>query len=130
MIRAISATALVAAFGLAAPLSAQGTGQAPSQPAGQASSMMEHMRRMDSLESHLDTAVAMMNRTTGEARVKAMTEALNTLVAERKAMHTHMHEMQSHEGGAKGDGHAGAAKTHEHQAPAAVRPDTAPRVPR
>src|SRR5688572_20207110 len=96
MKKSISTVALVATFALAGPLAAQQVQHRSSHDAGQASSMAAHMRDMDSLGTRVDSAIGLMNRSTGEARVNAMALALNALVAERKAMQAHMHQMHSH----------------------------------
>jgi hypothetical protein len=129
MVKSISGAALIATLALAGPLTAQQTRQAPAQSAAHSSSMMAHMRAMDSLGVRVDSALARMNRATGEARVTAMAEVLNALGAERREMHAHMREMQAHEAGMMG-GHSEGAKPHEHQKPAATRPDSTPRAPR
>ena len=115
---------------LASPLAAQQAGHTPSPPAGQPAGMMAHMRAMDSLGVRVDSALARMNRTTGEARVSAMADVLNALGAERREMHAHMREMQAHEGGMMGGAHSEGAKPHEHPKPAAARPDSTPRPTR
>jgi hypothetical protein len=48
------------------------------------------MRMMDSLNTRLDSLVARMNAATGEAKVPAMADVINELVAQRRAMHTRM----------------------------------------
>jgi len=129
MIKSITGVALVATVGLAGPLAAQQGGHAPSPAAGQAPAMMAHMHAhmhtMDSLGVRVDSALARMNRSTGDTKVNAMAEVLNALVAERKAMHAHMREMQSHEGGMMDRGQPDARKPHEHQTSGVARPDSA-----
>ena len=59
--------------------------------------MQQQMRAMDSMTVRLDTLVARMNRATGNAKVTAMAQVINELVAQRRAMQAHMHQMmQSH----------------------------------
>lgn len=119
---------LVAATALAAPLQGQ---QHPAPhsghaPGAMAPGMAEHMRAMDSLGARLDTAVARMNRATGEARTPAMQDVLRELVAAHKEMHSHMSMMAGHH--APGDSAAGrASMPHQHQTPAAGKPDSANR---
>ena len=87
-------------------IGAQGLGaQQPGRPAPRDSArhatmmkdMQQHMRMMDSADARLDTLVQRMNRTTGNAKVTAMAQVINELVAQRRAMQAHMREMmQSH----------------------------------
>jgi hypothetical protein len=55
--------------------------------------MKDHMQMMDSANAHLDSLVARMNHTTGAARVTAMADVINELVAQRASMQEHMHAM-------------------------------------
>ena len=119
--------AVAAAISLTGPLAAQqhphpGPGAAARQMAAH---MAAHMQMMDSLEARLDSAVARMNRASGEARTPAMQDLLRELVAGHKAMHAHMREMASHHP------MADSTQTHpqpmQHQMPGAVRPDSAAR---
>ena len=95
---------LAAAGALIAPLQAQqhpapqGAHAAPGGHAAgaMAPAMATHMHMMDSLGARMDTAIALMNRATGEARTPAMQEVLRELVAAHKAMLLHMREMASH----------------------------------
>jgi uncharacterized protein (DUF4415 family) len=120
---------LTSAVALAAPLGAQqhpATPQRPQAAGAMMPAMASHMHTMDSLSARLDTAVARMNRATGEARTTAMQDVLRELVAAQKAMHTHMSEMASHH--QMGDS-AGmrAPMQHQHPTPGAARPDSASR---
>jgi hypothetical protein len=59
--------------------------------------MQQQMRVMDSMNARLDTLVRRMNRATGNVKITAMAQVINELVAQRRAMQTHMHQMmQSH----------------------------------
>jgi hypothetical protein len=59
--------------------------------------MQQHMRMMDSTTAVLDTLVSRMNRATGNTKITAMAQIINSLVSERKAMQAHMRQMmQSH----------------------------------
>jgi TolA-binding protein len=59
--------------------------------------MQQHMRMMDSANARLDTLVQRMNRATGNAKVAAMAQVINEMVAQRRAMQAHMHRMmQTH----------------------------------
>jgi hypothetical protein len=59
--------------------------------------MKQHMRMMDSTTAVLDTLVSRMNRATGNTKITAMAQIINSLVSERKAMQAHMRQMmQSH----------------------------------
>ena len=52
---------------------------------------------MDSLNARLDSLVGRMNRATGEAKVAAMADVLNELVAQRRGMQARMGDMiQAH----------------------------------
>ncbi len=55
--------------------------------------MADQRRMMDSLSTRLDSLVARMNRAAGARKVAAMADVINELVAQRKAVQTHMHEM-------------------------------------
>lgn len=55
--------------------------------------MADQRRMMDSLNTRLDSLVARMNRAAGARKVAAMADVINELVAQRKAMQGHMHEM-------------------------------------
>lgn len=54
------------------------------------------MMVMDSLDHRLDSLVGRMNRTSGNQKISAMAAVINELVAQRKAMHSHMQQAQSH----------------------------------
>ena len=103
-------TALVATVALAASLSAQQPAP-PAKPAPPAAGMKMgmpkmDMQMMDSMHARLDSAVARMNRTTGDARVSAMADVINALVSEQRMMHAHMqHMMGEHMGGMGAMGH-------------------------
>ncbi len=122
-------TLVAAALALTAPLAAQQPGHAPAKPHAQASGMMRmDMRMMDSLDARLDSAMARMNRSSGDARVAAMADALNALVAGHKAMHAHMREMGGGMGGMPGMAHPMPAMAHP--MPGMGRPDSAARAPK
>jgi hypothetical protein len=91
--------ALLIAAGLA-PLAAQQPDSArpggPPDPAAMHARMQAHAMRMDSLDARLDTLTARMNRATGNARIAAMADVINELVAQRRTMHRQMHEMMMH----------------------------------
>jgi hypothetical protein len=65
---------------------------------------MRHMTAaMDSMDARLDPLVVRMNQATGTAKVDAMAQVINELVAERKMMHVHMRQlMRSHAGTSMG----------------------------
>ena len=97
--------ALIAALVVAAPLSAQQPAP-PAKMGPPAAGMKMDMKRMDSMDARLDSAVARMNRTTGDARVTAMADVINALVAEHRMMHAHMQQMMGeHMGGMPGMQH-------------------------
>jgi len=96
--------ALVATLAVAAPLSAQQP--APGAKMGPpAAAMQMDMKMMDSMNARLDSAVARMNTTTGDARVSAMADVINALVAEHRMMHAHMQMMGGKMGGMPAMGH-------------------------
>lgn len=91
----VGAAALVLSAHL---LVAQQPGQA--RPQGNQHGMMgdsamaqQHMPAMDSLNAHLDTLVSRMDKATGDQKVAAMADVINQLVAERRMMQEHMHQM-------------------------------------
>lgn len=97
--------ALIAALVAAAPLSAQQPAP-PAKMGPPAAGMKMDMKMMDSMDARLDSAVARMNRTTGDARVTAMADVINALVAEHRMMHAHMQQMMGeHMGGMPGMQH-------------------------
>jgi hypothetical protein len=51
------------------------------------------MMTMDSLNRRLDSLVSRMNSSSGNQKITAMAAVINELVAQRKAMQSHMHEM-------------------------------------
>lgn len=57
------------------------------------------MAAMDSLDRRLDSLVDRMNRAGGDQKVAAMAAVINELVAQRKAMRSHMQEMMKMMGG-------------------------------
>jgi len=66
--------------------------------------MQAHARMMDSTTAVLDSLVGRMNRETGNAKITAMAQVINTLVAERKAMRSYMRQMmQAHGGRMRGE---------------------------
>jgi hypothetical protein len=65
-------------------------------------SMAEQTRMMDSLNNRLDSLVARMNRVTGSAKVAAIADVINELVAQRKAMQERMREMMGRREGMMG----------------------------
>jgi hypothetical protein len=85
--------------------------------------MQKHMQMMDSANARLDSLVRRMNQATGNAKVAAMAQVINELVAERRAMHEHMREMmKSH--GRMMDGN-GTMRNESQPVPATpLRPDT------
>ena len=111
-----TAVALIATLAVAAPLSAQQP--APGTKMGPPGAAMKmDMKMMDSMNAGLDSAVARMNRSTGEARVSAMAEVINALVAEHRMMHAHMqHEMGDHVDG---------VPVMKHPMPGMAHPDSA-----
>ena len=69
---------------------------APRDSAAQATMMMnmqQHMRVMDSANARLDSLVERMNRASGNAKVSAMAQVINELVAQRRTMQSHMRQM-------------------------------------
>ena len=54
---------------------------------------------MDSLNRRIDSLVDRMNRAGGNQKVAAMAAVINELVAQRKAMHSHMRQMTDGKGG-------------------------------
>jgi len=118
---------VVAGVTFAAPLAAQQHPAASERPhvaGAMAPGMAAHMHTMDSLGARLDTAVARMNRATGEARTPAMQDVLRELVAAHKMMHMHMREMAGHHSMADSAGMRGTMQ-HQHPVPGAVRRDSA-----
>jgi hypothetical protein len=98
----------IAAGVVALVLTAQGLGaqqsgrpQPPDQRPGM-SGMAEQMRVLDSLNARLDTLVSRMNQATGNKKVAAMADVINELVAQRKAMQRHMHQMMESRQGRQG----------------------------
>lgn len=84
--------------------------------------MKDHMRMVESANARLDSLVTRMNRTTGAAKVTAMADVINELVAQRAAMQEHMQGMMGgQEGMTPGMRDSMPARRH---APAA-RPDSA-----
>jgi succinylglutamate desuccinylase len=61
--------------------------------------MQQHMRMMDSANARLDSLVHRMNRASGNAKVAAMAQVINELVAQRRSMQTHMRQMMRSHGG-------------------------------
>jgi hypothetical protein len=64
--------------------------------------MQQHMRMMDSANARLDSLVERMNRSSGNAKVAAMAQVINELVAQRRTMQTHMRLMMRSHGGMMG----------------------------
>jgi hypothetical protein len=60
------------------------------------------MRMMDSMDARLDSLVTKMNRASGNAKVTAMAQVINELVAQRRTMRTHMREIMESHGGMMG----------------------------
>jgi hypothetical protein len=60
--------------------------------------MQAHMRMMDSTTTVLDRQIQQMNSATGNAKVTAMAQVINTLVAERKATRSYMRQMMETHG--------------------------------
>ena len=128
----VTGMVLVAAAALTAPLAAQqdpATPQRAHAAGAMAPAMAAHMHAMDSLAARLDTAVARMNRATGDARTTAMQDVLRELVAAHKEMHTHMAGMSSHRPMADSAGMR-TPMQHQHPMPGAARPDSASRTRR
>ena len=93
MIRA-SVVLLASGFGsLAAQQPDSTPGAGPPDREAMRACMHAHMMRMDSLDTRLDSLTARLNRATGNARVGAMADVVNELVAQRRAMHRQMHDM-------------------------------------
>lgn len=59
---------------------------------------MMDMQRMDSLDGRLDSLTSRMNRAAGNQKVAAMAAVINELVAQRRAMREHMHQMMESRG--------------------------------
>jgi len=106
-------TTVIAAAVLTLILGAQGSAaQQPTQQMPQRVQAMDSqrmrmmdsqgMRMMDSMDARLDSLVTKMNRASGNAKVTAMAQVINELVAQRRTMRAHMREMmQSHSGHAQ-----------------------------
>ena len=78
-------------------LAAQEPRQRPPRDSMHQAAVQEHMRMMDSANARLDSLVQRMNQATGNAKVTAMAQVINELVAQRRAMQRHMQQMmQSH----------------------------------
>jgi hypothetical protein len=60
--------------------------------------MQQHMRMMDSANARLDSLVRRMNQATGNAKVSAMAQVINEMVAQRRAMQAHMSKMMRSHG--------------------------------
>ncbi len=90
-------TLLISAQGLAAQQPGQ---RAPGDSTAHAmmmNKMEQHMRMMDSANVRLDSLVRRMNQATGNAKVSAMAQVINELVAQRRGMQAHMRQMmQTH----------------------------------
>ena len=106
-------TTALGAAAVALILSAQGlVAQQPSHPMPQRVQPMDSqrmrmmdsqgMRMMDSMDARLDSLVTRMNRASGNAKVTAMAQVINELVAQRRTMRTHMREMMESHGGMMG----------------------------
>lgn len=124
----VTGMALAAAVTLTGRLDAQ-QHAAPQggHPAGaMAPPMAAHVQRMATLDARLDSAVARMNRATGDARTGAMQDVLRELVAAHKEMMGHMGEMASHHPMPDSAG-TRAPMLHQHPMPAAARPDSTSR---
>jgi hypothetical protein len=79
--------------------------------------MNQGMRQMvmDSMNARLDTLLGRMNRAKGNAKVTAMAQVINELVAQRKAMQGHMRQMmQRHRGMMEMEIDSAAADTAAH----------------
>lgn len=79
----LAGIAALAALALSAQVAAA---QDPGMSVGTA----ERLRIIDSTNTRLDSLVNRMNRVTGTAKVNAMANVINQLVADRKAMQTRM----------------------------------------
>ena len=93
--RYLYVAAALALLAAARPLSAQQpeARRPEAAPPGRGMMGAQHMRMMDSADARLDTLVTRMNRATGNAKVAAMADVINELVAQRKAMRQHMRGM-------------------------------------
>ena len=99
VVAAVLASLCFSTQGLAAQ---QPRHHAPRDSAAQATmmkNMQQHMQMMDSANARLDSLVQRMNRASGNAKVSAMAQVINELVAQRRTMQSHMRQMmQSHRG--------------------------------
>jgi hypothetical protein len=82
------------------------------------------MQMMDSANAQLDSLAGRMNRTTGAAKVTAMANVINALVAQRTVMQQHMHQMMM--GGPAGMMHGMGDSMPDRPCAPAARPDPAP----
>ena len=92
---------LVGSLLAASGASAQQPGPGAADTAGRqmhGPGMGRGMMMADSMDARLDTLVRAMNRATGTGKVQAMAAVINELVAQRKAMRAHMHEMMESDG--------------------------------
>jgi hypothetical protein len=55
--------------------------------------MADQMGMMDSMDKRLDSMVTRMNGAMGSRKMAAMADVINEMVAQRKAMQAHMHQM-------------------------------------
>ena len=100
----ILGTALLTLFLSTQALDAQQPGRpAPRDSMGGGMTMRmdgpDQMRVMDSMNARLDTLLGRMNRASGNAKVPAMAQVINELVAQRRVMQKHMHQMMRSGGG-------------------------------
>jgi len=94
---AVSLLSLVLGTGSLAAQQPQGPARDSAAQAAMMMNMQQHMRMMDSADARLDTLVRRMNSASGNAKVSAMAQVINELVAQRRAMQAHMRQMmQSH----------------------------------
>jgi hypothetical protein len=63
------------------------------------------MMMADSMDARLDTLVSAMNKASGDKKVQAMAAVINELVAQRKTMRAHMHQMMDSGGMRRRGGH-------------------------
>lgn len=93
-----------------------------SMPSGMMGKRMQ--QQMDSMNARLDTLVGRMNRASGNAKVSAMAQVINELVAQRRAMQSHMWKMMENHGRMMGGGMmmGDSASTPKRPAPAGQTP--------
>jgi hypothetical protein len=116
-------TALVVAAGLGGtPLLAQQPGQGmPCRQGMQGAQAMQHRQdmqkmhaRMQERDQQLERQLAKVDSVRGDAKVKALTEAVRMMAADRREMHQHMqeHMKQMEQGGCPGPAGTGPHGPH------------------